>query len=131
MPQQMVAGTGAGTAPRRSLTVLTIASTGITLASAFGAISLDTLLRATSSCLVAVTLAGLCAATVLLPRRSLLRFGALIGSAVIGTVLLFCGPFLLLPAALAVAALAFHAANTRHRTGHVHTKGLTSHDCCR
>ena len=108
LPRRLAAGSAAtGAAPRRSLTLLAVVSAAVTLASAFGAIGLDTLLRATSSCLVAVTLGGLLAATVLLPRRGLLRAGALAASAVIGVVLVFCGPYLLIPVVLAAAAHIF------------------------
>ncbi|WP_063759997.1 APC family permease [Streptomyces sclerotialus] len=106
---------GPGAEPRRPLTVLALSSVAVMLASAFGLLGLDSLFRATSACLVAVTLAGLLAAVVLLPRRSSLRTGALVGSAAMGVVLLFCGPFLLLPAALAVAAVAFRVRNLPSR----------------
>ncbi|MET8682493.1 hypothetical protein ABZW18_34330 [Streptomyces sp. NPDC004647] len=106
MPRRLVTGpAAAGNNPGRSLTVLMAASTAITLASALGMIGLDTLLRATSACLIAVTLAG--ASTVLLPRRRALWYGALLSSAVMSAVLVFCGLFLPVPAALAVAASTF------------------------
>ncbi|MFD7920700.1 hypothetical protein ACFV3R_15925 [Streptomyces sp. NPDC059740] len=92
-----------------------MSSVAVMLSCALGLLGLDSLFRATSACLVAVTLAGLLAAVALLPRRSLLRAGALIGSAAVGAVLLFCGSFLLLPAVLAVAAGAFHARSRSSR----------------
>ncbi|MDQ8706174.1 amino acid permease [Streptomyces sp. LHD-70] len=107
MPQRLV--TSPAGSPGRSLTLLALVSAAVVLASAFGALALDTLLRATSACLVAVTLAGLLSATSLLPGRSLLRLGAAVSAVVTAGVLVFCGPYLVLPAALAAAACVFHS----------------------
>lgn len=108
--------TGTTTVPRRSLTVVTLASAMITVTAGFGLIGLDGLLRATSACLAAVTLAGLASATVLLRGSTLLRVSAAVSCGVVGTVLIFCGPYLLVPTALAAAATAFHAVNTTAHT---------------
>ncbi|MFH8369723.1 APC family permease [Streptomyces sp. NPDC018031] len=102
-----------GAGARRSLALLTAACTAVTLAAAVGAVELDTLLQATSACLAAVTLAGLLAAVVLLPRRGLLRRGAIAGSGLIVVLLVFCGPLLLLPVALAAVCGAFRAVRAR------------------
>ncbi|MEU8691481.1 amino acid permease [Streptomyces sp. NPDC048665] len=107
---------GATAVPRRSLTVVTLASAVIAVTAAFGLIGLDSLLRATSACLAAVTLAGLASATVLLRGRALLRISAVVSCGMVGTVLIFCGPFLLVPTALAAAATGFHTVSTSART---------------
>ncbi|OMI37330.1 amino acid permease, partial [Streptomyces sparsogenes DSM 40356] len=72
-----------------------------------GAADLDRLMRATSTCLAAVTLAGVLAALVLLPRRTPLWWAAVGSAAVIATVLAFSGPLLLIPLGLAAAAYCF------------------------
>ncbi|WP_309054251.1 hypothetical protein [Streptomyces sp.] len=77
------------------------------VAAAGGLIGLETLLRATSACLAAVTLAGLASAAVLLWSQPSLRAGVAVSCVVIVAVLAFCGPFLLVPAVLAAAAVAY------------------------
>ncbi|MGW5675423.1 APC family permease [Streptomyces sp. NPDC003860] len=110
MPRRITVGPAEGSGvPRRSLTVVTLASSGVVAAAAYGFIDLETLLRATSACLAAVTLAGLAAATVLLEGRRSLRVSAAVSCGVVAVVLVFCGPFLLVPAVLAMAATAFAA----------------------
>ncbi|MFI1824969.1 hypothetical protein ACH41E_00750 [Streptomyces sp. NPDC020412] len=118
MPRRITVGPAEGSGvPRRSLTVVTLASSGVVAAAAYGFIDLETLLRATSACLAAVTLAGLAAATVLLEGRRSLRVSAAVSCGVVAVVLVFCGPFLLVPAVLAMAATAF-AAGTSARALH-------------
>ncbi|MHC5262685.1 APC family permease [Streptomyces sp. UC4497] len=112
MPRGITTQSPGDGVPRRSLTVVTLASVSITMAAALGLIGLDGLLRATSACLAAVTLAGLASATVLLRGRTLLRISAAASCGVVGTVLVFCGPFLLVPAVLAAAAIGFRAVST-------------------
>jgi amino acid efflux transporter len=90
---------------RRSLLRLAGACAAVLLAAASGVIGLEVLLRATSACLAAVTLAGTLAAVVLLPRRSLLRRSAYAGSALVTVVLVFCGVYLVVPLMLGVGAL--------------------------
>jgi amino acid efflux transporter len=90
---------------RRSLLLLAGACAAVLLAAAPGLVGLEVLLRATSACLAAVTLAGMLAAVVLLPRRSLLRRGAVVGSALVAFVLAFCGVYLVVPLVLGLGAL--------------------------
>ncbi|MGP4088135.1 MULTISPECIES: APC family permease [Streptomyces] len=121
LPLGIITGAAGATAvPRRSLTVVTLASAVITVTAAFRLIGLDSLLRATSACLAAVTLAGLASATVLLQGRTLLRISAAASCLVVGTVLIFCGPYLLVPTALAGAATCFHAVKTSARSARTH-----------
>lgn len=101
---------------RRGLALLTTACAAVVLAAATGAVRLDTLLHATSACLGAVTLAGMLAAVVLLPRRTPLWCGAVLGSGLTAVVLAFSGPLLLLPGALAAACGAFRALGRRAGT---------------
>ncbi|GAA3212785.1 APC family permease [Actinocorallia longicatena] len=61
-------------------------------------IGLDPLMRATAACLAAVTTAGVAAAVRLLPSRT-----AMIATVASAVGLLCCGPYLLVPALLAVA----------------------------
>lgn len=93
--------------PRRSLTLVAV-PTGALLAVVAGAgLPLELLLRATSSCLAAVVVAGLAAAVVLLPRRSAVRRGAAAGAAGTTVVLLATGWLVLLPVAIAAAAIGY------------------------
>ncbi|MGW0605244.1 APC family permease [Streptomyces sp. NPDC002640] len=111
-------GTGPAAAPgvpRRSLGVLTLASAAMIVAAAGGFVGLETLLRATSACLAAVTLTGLASAVVLLRDRPSLRAGAAVGCAVILAVLSFGGAFLLVPAVLAAAAVAYRLVGSPRR----------------
>ena len=64
-------------------------------------------MRATATCLAAVTLAGLAAALLLLPRRTPLWWGGLASSVLTLAVLAFSGLLLLIPAALALASFCF------------------------
>ncbi|MDC7339738.1 amino acid permease [Streptomyces lydicus] len=68
---------------------------------------LDLLMRATATCLAAVTLAGLAAALVLLPRRTPLWCGVCASALLTAAVLAFSGWLLVLPAVLACAAFGF------------------------
>lgn len=105
LPRPLALGT------RRSLTLLAVACAAVLLAAApgmsgaHGVLGLEVLLRATSACLAAVTLAGMLAAVVLLPRRSALHRCAIAGAALVTVVLAFCGPYVMVPAMLGVAAL--------------------------
>ncbi|MFK4268468.1 hypothetical protein [Streptomyces milbemycinicus] len=101
--------------PRRSLAVLAGACAPVGAVAATGAADLDRLMRAISACLAAVTLAGGLAALVLLPRRTPLWWAAVGSAAVVSTVLALSGPLLLIPLALAVAALCFQAVAQRRR----------------
>ncbi|MCR8577025.1 hypothetical protein [Streptomyces sp. Isolate_219] len=64
-------------------------------------------MRATATCLAAVTLAGLAAALVLLPRRTPLWCGGCVSALLTAAVLAFSGRLLLIPAGLACAAVGF------------------------
>jgi amino acid efflux transporter len=94
----------AGT-PRRSLTLVAVPAAAVLGVAAAARLPLELLLRATSSCLAAVVLAGLAAGVVLLPRRSAVRRGAALGAACTAVVLLTTGWLILLPVAIAAAAL--------------------------
>ncbi|TJZ43605.1 APC family permease [Streptomyces piniterrae] len=109
-PRWLAKGGGPGEAPRRSLAVL--GGTAVLLATAAGfggadGAGLEPLMRATATCLAAVTLAGLAAALVLLPRRTPLWCGVLASSVLTAAVLAFSGWLLLIPTALALASFCF------------------------
>ncbi|AJC59364.1 APC family permease [Streptomyces sp. 769] len=113
-PRWLAKGGAPGEVPRRSLAVLGVVAAGLAVPAATGAADLDLLMRATATCLAAVTLAGLAAALVLLPRRTPLWFGGLASAVLTAGVLAFSGWLLLIPVALAVAAVGFL---TLRRTG--------------
>ncbi|MGP3928243.1 APC family permease [Streptomyces sp. 8N616] len=108
-PRWMARGAAPGEVPRRSLAVLAGACAAVAALPALGATDLDRLMRATSVCLAAVTLAGLLAALVLLPRRTALWWSVTAAGALTAAVLAFCGALLLLPLALGAAACGFLA----------------------
>ncbi|MFJ9616434.1 APC family permease [Streptomyces noursei] len=113
-PRWLARGGAPGEVPRRSLAVLGVVAAGLAVPAATGTADLDLLMRATATCLAAVTLAGLAAALVLLPRRTPLWCGGLASAVLTAGVLAFSGWLLLIPAALAVAAVGFL---TLRRTG--------------
>lgn len=106
-PRWLAKGGAPGEVPRRSLTVLGGAAVLLGAAAGFGGADLDLLMRATATCLAAVTLAGLAAALVLLPRRTPLWCGVVASSLLTAAVLAFSGWLLVIPAFLACAAFGF------------------------
>ncbi|MCK7623189.1 APC family permease [Streptomyces sp. RS10V-4] len=113
-PRWLAKGGGPGEVPRRSLAVLGVVAVLLAVPAAAGAADLDLLMRATATCLAAVTLAGLAAALVLLERRTPLWYGALASAVLTAGVLAFSGWLLLIPVVLAAASTAFL---TLRRTG--------------
>ncbi|MFJ6751163.1 APC family permease [Streptomyces sp. NPDC091266] len=106
-PRWLAKGGAPGEVPRRSLAVLGGVCVLLGLAAGAGGADLDLLMRATATCLAAVTLAGLAAALLLLPRRTPLWWGGLASSVLTLAVLAFSGLLLLIPAALALASFCF------------------------
>ncbi|MCB5912389.1 APC family permease [Streptomyces pinistramenti] len=106
-PRRLARGGGPGEVPRRALAVLGCACVLLAVAAGFGGADLDLLMRATATCLAAVTLAGLGAALVLLPRRTPLWYGVIASAVLTAGVLAFSGWLLLIPAALALASFGF------------------------
>ncbi|MFC7479883.1 APC family permease [Luedemannella flava] len=119
LPRWLATGGSAGDVPRRSLTAQAIACAVTGVASVVRRLDLDTLMRATSACLVAVTAAGMFAAVRLLPRRTPLWWGALIGSGFPVGVFAFCGPLVVIPHA-ARAAREPRGAPARAPPAHAH-----------
>ncbi|MDT0344405.1 APC family permease [Streptomyces litchfieldiae] len=113
LPRQLADGASADGVPRCSLGLLAAACAVVTLLWAVGTVDLDVLLGATSACLASVTLAGTLAAAVLLPRHGAMRLGAILSSALIAVVLVFCGPLLLVPVLIGVAAYAHRVVSGR------------------
>ncbi|MEH6379041.1 amino acid permease [Streptomyces sp. KLMMK] len=106
-PRWLSHGGGTGEVPRRSLAVLAVACTGVGAIASLGTTDLDGLMRATSTCLASVTLAGLLSALALLPRRTWLRYAAVASSLLTAGVLAFSGVLLLIPVVLGAASLGF------------------------
>ncbi|MFG2399811.1 APC family permease [Streptomyces lydicus] len=106
-PRWLAKGGAPGEVPRRSLAVLGVVAVALGAAAGSGGADLDLLMRATATCLAAVTLAGLAAALVLLPRRTPLWCGVCASALLTAAVLAFSGWLLVLPAVLACAAFGF------------------------
>ncbi|MFE1774652.1 APC family permease [Streptomyces sp. NPDC059008] len=106
-PRLLAKGGAPGEVPRRSLAVLGATAVAVGVAAGWGGADLDLLMRATATCLAAVTLAGLAAALVLLPRRTPLWCGVVASSLLTAAVLAFSGWLLVIPAVLACAACGF------------------------
>ncbi|MFE0190425.1 APC family permease [Streptomyces sp. NPDC058989] len=106
-PRLLAKGGAPGEVPRRSLAVLGATAVAVGAAAGWGGADLDLLMRATATCLAAVTLAGLAAALVLLPRRTPLWCGVVASSLLTAAVLAFSGWLLVIPAVLACAACGF------------------------
>jgi amino acid efflux transporter len=87
-------------APYRSLGLLGV----LTVPVLVWAVDLDLLMRATSACLAAVTLAGVAAAVRVLPAGGH-RVTAVVATGLSVVALVCCGAYLVVPAVLAVAAL--------------------------
>ncbi|GAA0355070.1 amino acid permease [Actinoallomurus spadix] len=107
LPAALAKGEGPGRVPHRSLGLLAVLTGLVTAVAVPYGLGLDTLMRATSACLAAVTVVGMAAAFRLLPRAD--RRGrtlAAVATAFTGLVLLSCGAYLLLPVVLAAGALA-------------------------
>jgi amino acid efflux transporter len=103
LPRRLVGRTTPGQEPRRSLGFLAVCCLIVAVPVLGGAVTLDALVRATSALLAAVTLTGTLAGVRLLRGRQ--RGGAVVASAFLGVVLVFCGPLLAIPAVVAAVAL--------------------------
>jgi amino acid efflux transporter len=100
LPAPLARGHRAGEIPHRSLVLLEALTVLLAAAVLPTGLGLDALMRATAACLAAVTVVGVAAAVRLLPRRALARTA----TAFTAAVLLSCGTYLLVPAALALAS---------------------------
>ncbi|MBI0300135.1 amino acid permease [Streptomyces sp. PRKS01-29] len=127
-PRRLARGGAPGEVPRRSLAVLAVGCAVVGAVTATGTAGLDRLMRATSTCLAAVTLAGLLAALTLLPRRTPLWWAAVGSAAVTSAVLALSGPLLLIPPALAVAAFCFQAFQSRRPRQTFRTRGTANRE---
>jgi amino acid efflux transporter len=104
LPSWLAAGAAPGRVPHRSLLLLAALSGAVTAAVAGSGIGLDPLMRATSACLAAVTAVGVAAATRLLSGAG--RRTAAVATVLTLALLAACGPYLLVPLALAAGAVA-------------------------
>ncbi|GIH95574.1 amino acid permease [Planobispora siamensis] len=106
-------------APHRSLAVLALMSGALTAAALGYGIGLDPLMRTTSACLAAVTVVGVAAATRLLSGAG--RRTAAVATVLTLVLLASCGPYLLVPAALAAAGLAISRLGRAAGTSRIRT----------
>ncbi|MGW2599119.1 APC family permease [Streptomyces klenkii] len=114
-PRWLARGAAPGEVPRRSLTVLAGACAAVGTAARLTGGDLDGLMRATSTCLASVTLAGLLSALTLLPRRTWLWYAGIASSLITAGVLAFSGPLLLIPVVLAGLSWGFTTVVGRER----------------
>ncbi|TDD93463.1 amino acid permease [Actinomadura rubrisoli] len=103
LPAGLSRGSAAGQVPRRSLTLLAALTAVLSAIVLPGGLDLDPLMRITAACLAAVTVIGMASATRLLPGRG--RALARASTLFTGVVLLSCGLYLAVPAALAAVVL--------------------------
>lgn len=122
LPSWLAKGNGPGEVPRRSLGLLAVLSIGLSVAAVTLGLSLTFVLLAASACFIAVTVAGLLAGTRLLPRGRPIWWAVILAALVMTVVLVFSGPFLLLPLALAAAALIYTSRKARREPGGVDEK---------
>ncbi|MEQ4714919.1 amino acid permease [Nonomuraea sp. B19D2] len=108
LPGWFARGGSPGMTPYRSLGLLAVLSVPVLV----WAVDLDLLMRATSACLAAVTVAGVAAAVRMLPAGRH-RITAVVGAGLSLVALTFCGAYLVVPAVLALVALAVLKANAR------------------
>ncbi|SEH00296.1 amino acid efflux transporter [Nonomuraea solani] len=101
LPGWFARGGAPGETPYRSLGLQAVFSVPVLI----WAVDLDVLMRATSACLAAVTVAGVAAAVRMLPAGRH-RITAVVGTGMSVVALAFCGVYLVVPAALALVALA-------------------------
>ncbi|MBG0832083.1 amino acid permease [Planomonospora sp. ID67723] len=104
LPAPLAKGAVPGRVPHRSLVLLAALTGALTAVAVGSGIGLDPLMRATSACLAAVTAVGVAAATRLLAGAG--RRVAAVATAFTLVLLASCGPYLLVPAAIAAAGLA-------------------------
>ncbi|MGH7883620.1 MAG: APC family permease [Candidatus Dormibacteraceae bacterium] len=103
LPRWLDTGTLAGQIPRRSVAALATLCTLLTAVTVVYSIDLDTLMRITSVCLAAVTMAGTMAALKLIPRSGLWWCIAA-GTVFAAAVFMFCGLLIVIPIALGTAS---------------------------
>ncbi|MFB9627045.1 APC family permease [Nonomuraea helvata] len=108
LPGWFARGGSPGMTPYRSLGLLAVLSVPVLV----WAVDLDLLMRATSACLAAVTVAGVAAAVRMLPAGRH-RTTAVVGAGLSLVALAFCGVYLVVPAVLALVALGALKANAR------------------
>ncbi|MEV0383246.1 amino acid permease [Nonomuraea sp. NPDC050643] len=108
LPGWFAKGGAPGETPYRSLGLQAALSVPVLV----WAVDLDLLMRATSACLAAVTVVGVAAAVRMLPAGRH-RITAVVGTGMSLAALTFCGVYLVVPAVLALVALAALKVNAR------------------
>lgn len=115
LPSPLARGHRPGEVPRRSLALLFVLSTAVCAFALLAETRLAQVMLTASACFIAVTVAGLVAAVRLLPRGTVVWWGALIAAVVMGVVLIFSGWFLLVPVALGGLAIGWGHLSARRR----------------
>jgi amino acid efflux transporter len=115
LPKWMAEGAESGGIPRRSLAVVGVLAAVYLVALVFTGLDLAPFILIHTGCMVAVYALGMAAAVKLLRRWSLGWWLALISCVLVFGLLLLAGVNLLIPAALAVAALVVTVVKARKR----------------
>jgi amino acid efflux transporter len=113
LPAWLAHGSVAGEVPRRSLAVLTVASTVALIVVELADLDVRPLVLLTSAQLATVYAVGVAAALRLLPAGGTARPVALVACVAIVLLLAVVGPYLVWPAVLGIAAVMF--VHRRHR----------------
>ena len=116
LPKWMAKGAESGGIPRRSLAVVGVLAAIYLVALVFTGLDLAPFILIHTGCMVAVYALGMAAAVRLLRRWSLGWWLALISCVLVFGLLLLAGVNLLIPAALAVAALVVTVVKRAHKT---------------
>jgi amino acid efflux transporter len=107
LPPWLAKGNAPGEVPRRSLGLLAVLATAVSVIAVVVKADLGHIMLAASACFLAVTVAGLIAGVKLLPGGRPVWWGAVFAAAAMGAVLLFSGPFLAVPLVLALIAMLY------------------------
>ncbi|MER6951412.1 amino acid permease [Nonomuraea sp. NPDC000554] len=111
LPAWFAKGAAPSETPFRSLGLLAVVTGVVTALTLLWAVDLDTLMRATSACLAAVTAAGTAAAIRVLEGRA--RAVATAATVLSVVALVCCGPYLLVPVVLGAVALGSYRVSLR------------------
>jgi amino acid efflux transporter len=107
LPLWLAKGNAPGEVPRRSLGLLAVLATAVSVIAVVVKADLGHIMLAASACFLAVTVAGLIAGVKLLPGGRPVWWGAVFAAAAMGAVLLFSGFFLAVPLVLALVAMLY------------------------
>jgi amino acid efflux transporter len=115
LPLWFAKGNAPGEVPRRSLGLLAVLATAVSVIAVAAQAELGHIMLAASACFLAVTVAGLIAGIKLLPGGRPVWWGAVFAATAMGAVLAFSGLFLAVPLALGLIAT-LYTTSTRTRS---------------